>query len=148
MGVATSLLTVYILHRFFVVSHRTVTSAGSVCSCQSLVDLTLVLDSSTTVRDWPAIKEFAVSVVDWFDVGQSRARVGVVVVGGTSSVAVRLDQLNDDRQTLYSTIRDMAHAGGPRSVPTTVYVIPTSFSCSSAYYRGLQHVVVNKPASP
>ena len=90
--------------------------AGSVCSCKSLVDLTLVLDSSSTVRDWPAIREFAVSILDFFDIGSSRARVAVVVVGRTSSVVVRLDQYSDDRQRLYSAIRDLSQAGGPRSV--------------------------------
>ena len=111
-------------------THYTVRAcgAGSVCSCKSLVDLTLVLDSSSTVRDWPAIREFAVSILDFFDVGSSRARVAVVVVGRTSSVVVRLDQYSDDRQRLYSAIRDLSQAGGPRSV------LSGFFACLSASY--------------
>ena len=95
---------------------------GSVCSCKSLVDLTLVLDSSTAVRDWTAIQEFAVSIIDWFDVGLSLARVAVVVIGcpSMSSVVVRLDQLSHDRQQLYSAIRNISHYGGPRSPLFTI----------------------------
>jgi len=94
-----------------------------VCSCKSLVDLTLVLDSSATVRDWTAIREFAVSVVDWFDVGPSQVRVAVVVISGTSSVVVRLDQLSNDRQQLYSAIRNIPHVGGPRSTTFTLLFV-------------------------
>ena len=97
---------------------------GAVCSCKSLVDLTLVLDSSTTVRDWTAIREFAVSIIDWFDVGQSQARVAVIVVGRTSSVVVRLDQLSHDRQQLYSAIRNIPLAGGPRSLYFSLVTSP------------------------
>ena len=114
---------------------------GVVCSCKSLVDLTLVLDSSTTVRDWTAIREFAVSIIDWFDVGQSQARVAVVVVGRTSSVVVRLDQLSHDRQQLYSAIRNIPLAGGPRSLYFSLVTShdlclrrSTVFCCAALYF--------------
>ena len=84
------------------------------CTCKSLVDLTLVLDSSGTARDWTAIQKFAVGVVDWFEVGLSQVRVAVVVVSRTSSVVVRLNQLSDNRQQLNSAIRRISHVGGPR----------------------------------
>ena len=104
------------------------------CRCKSLVDLTLVLDSSTAVRDWTAIQQFAVSIIDWFDVGLSQARVAVVVVGRTSSVVVRLDQFSYNRQQLYTAIRNISHVGGPR------FSLLTYLSTSNSVFNRVCHL--------
>lgn len=89
-------------------------AADSICTSKLNVDLAIVIDTTTT--NFQALINFVISVVDWFDVGQSLTRVSIVSISDSATAPFLLNQY-DDRLALYSAIRNIvANTGRSRFV--------------------------------
>ena len=87
------------------------TSTSKVCSCKSVTDLVFVIDP--TASDFVTLRNFVISVINWFDVGQNLTRVAVVSIDEITPSFIYLNQYYD-RLSLYAAINAIAANQGSR----------------------------------
>jgi von Willebrand factor type A domain len=80
-------------------------STSKICSCKSVTDLVFVIDP--TASDFVKLRDFVISVINWFDVGQNLTRVGVVSIDQITPKFINLNQYYD-RLSLYAAVNAIA----------------------------------------
>lgn len=94
------------------------TYPSKICSCKSATDLTFIIDP--TASDFTTVRNFIISVINWFDLGQNLTRVAVVTSDEYTSNLIYLNQYYS-RLSLYSAVTSIvADSRGNRLEPFNI----------------------------
>jgi uncharacterized protein YegL len=89
------------------VTFQTETEEPPTDTCTAQLDVMLVLDTSGSIdrNEMAQMKDFAINLVNAFDVSDTATRFGIVRFGSTAQV---LQSLSGDRNTVYTTIQSIS----------------------------------------